>query len=287
MSTPAPALNAWPSVVPPGTTATGVRTVRQALGRFQTILGLSVAVSLLILVESYLTSIGVFERIPAPGSPFSVSWLLGLQIGLAVAVGVAIAILVLVIFVLVVMGAVAWRRGVLAVVAASPELGVAQVDACRQARRDHSTTLWLFLVLVLVAIVVSVAFAGVNGTLSVLGVGTLPGTVGSVATSIATASVLVAIYYYGTRHLAGLISSVASPAQAALLGRGRERILFGAAVGVVAAFSSVSWGFNAAAVVSLILILTGVRMFTRAYDLWLAEHPVVPTPVPAPAFAPG
>lgn len=281
MSTPTPPLNAWPSVVPPGSTVAGARTVRQALGRFRTILALSVATSILLLVESYLTAIGVFDRIPAPGSPFSVSWVLGLQIGVAVAVGVAVAILVIITFVLVILGAIAWRRGVLSVVAAAPEFGAAQVESCRQARRDHSTTLWLFLVLVLVAIVVSVAFAGVNGTLSVLGVGTLPGSVGSVATSLATSSVLVAIYYYGARHLAGLVSTVASPAQSTLLARGRDRVLYGALIGLVAAFSPYSWVFNAAAIVSVILILTGVQMLARAYDLWISEHSMAgPSPVP-------
>ncbi len=268
----------------PGRTAAGASTLRRALGRLETIASLALATSVLVLLEGYLSWSGVLGKIPGPGEPWNFPWVTGVQIGLGIALALAIAVLVIVIIVSAVLGFIAWRRGVLAMVAASPEFGPNQVEACQKARKDFSTTLWLFLVLILAAIVVSLVFVSVNGALAMAGAKALPGTLVSVATSLATGSVLVAIYYYGTRHLLGLLASIATPAETSLLFRGRERMIAGAVVGLGAAFTSVSWVFDAATVVSLVIILAGVLDLARAYDLWLAEHRAPPLMGPAPGL---
>lgn len=263
--------------VAPGSTATGVVTLRSALGRLQTLASIALAISVLVLVETYLSWSGLFGKIPRPGAPFDLSWTVGVQIGIAVAAAVAIGVLVVIAVILAILGLLAWRRGVLAVVAASAEFGPSHVEACARARKDHGMTLWMVLGIVLAAIVVSIIFAGVNGTLAVVGVGTLPGVVGSIVTGLATGIVLVAVYYYGTRHLVGLLSVVSTPAEHTLLERGRTLMLAGAVVGVGAAFSSASWAFDVFSVASLAIIVAGTRDLVRAYDLWLAEHLRPPT----------
>jgi hypothetical protein len=263
---------------PTGGTVTGAAAVRRALGRLRAIAALALAISALVVIESYLASIGVFGKIPKPGAPFNVSWITGLQIGLGIATGIVIGILVLLCVVFGLIGFLAWRRGVLKMVASAPEIGPAQVNACRQARRDLRATLWLFVVFVLVAILVSVAFAGLNGTLFVLGLVTLPGALGTIATEFATGVVLIGIYYFGTRHLVGLLNTIASPTERSLLERGRSLMIAGAVLGLGAAFSAAFWAFSVFAVLSIALILPGVGYLVQAYDLWLSEHRFAPIP---------
>jgi hypothetical protein len=275
-----------PPFVPPGSTAAGARTVRAALGKLHSLASIALAIAVLALVEAYFTWSGIFGKIPAAGTPWNLSWTVSLQLAIAVAFGIAIAVLVIIAIVTAILGLVSWRRGVLAMVAASSEFGPAQVEACRTARRDHSVTLWLFLGIVIAAIVASVAFLGVNGSLALAGIGSLPGSIGTVATALATGSVLVAIYYFGTRHLVELLSAVATATERSLLERGRIRMIAGAIVGLGAAFSTVSWAFDVFGIVSLAMIIPGVRDLGRAYDLWLTEHAVGFPPVRAPGVAP-
>ncbi len=279
MQAPMPAGSLPGGFVPPGSSATGARTLRTALGRLERLVSIAIAVAVLAIVEAYLTWTGVFGKLPQPGAALNLSWSDGLLVGLAVAAAVAIAVLVIIAIVTAVLGLISWRRGVLAMVAASAELGPAQVESCSKARRDHSLTLWMFLVFVLVAIVVAATFAGVNSSLAVVGLATMPGTVSSIATALATGAVLVAVYYYGTRHLVELLAATATEAERTLLNRGRNRMIAGALVGLGAAFSSLSWGFDVLGVVSLAVILPGVRDLARAYDLWLVDHPA-----PAPGL---
>ncbi len=257
----------------------GATTLRSALGRLRAVTWMALVTSVLVLVESYLVEIGTFGKIPQPGGSFSVDWITGVQIGVGIALGVTIAILVVVMIVFGVLGLIAWRRGVLGMTSAAPEMGPAHAAACLQARRDHSVTLWLFLVFVLAAIVVSATFAGVNGILSWLGAGGFEGAVGSAASGLATGAVLVLIYYYGTRHLSELLGAIATPNERALLEGGSSLMVAGAIVGLGAAFSSFFWAFNVFSVLSLAVILPGVGNLCRAYDLWLAEHR--PASVPA------
>lgn len=276
--------NAAGSVVPPfsgtpGGTASGVASLRSALSRLERIVSLALAVAVLVLVESYLTSIGVFSRMPEPGAPFNLSWVTGVQLGVGIAVGITIGVLVIIMIVLAVLGAIAWRRGVVTMTFAAAEMGPAHEAACRAARQDHRHTLWLFLVLVFAAILVSITFAGVNGTLAWLGIGTLPGTVGTIATGLATGVVLVLIYFFGTRHLVGFLTTIATPTERALLERGRSLMIAGAILGLGTSFSSVLWEFNLFAVISLAVVLPGVARLGRAYQLWLSEHRSVPRSV--------
>ena len=264
----------------PGGTLSGAASLRSALSRLERIVSLALAVAVLVLVESYLTALGVFDRMPEPGAPFNITWVTGIQLGVGIAVGVAIGVLVIIIIVLAVLGAVAWRRGVLTMTAAAPEMGPAHEAACRAARQDYSHTLWMFLVLVFAAIVVSVTFAGVNGALAWLGIGPMPSPVGTVATGLATGVVLVLIYSFGTRHLVEFLTVIATPTERALLGRGRSLMIAGAVLGLGTAFASLLWEFNFFAVISLAVVLPGVARMGRAYELWLTDHRSVPRAVP-------
>ena len=270
----------------PDGTVSGAASLRSALSRLERIVSLALAVAVLVLVESYLTSIGVFRQLPEPGTLFNVSWVTGIQLGVGIAVGVAIGVLVIIMIVLAVLGAIAWRRGVVTMTAAAAEMGPAHEAACRTARQDHTHTLWMFLVLVFAAIVVSVTFAGVNGALAWLGIGRLPGTVGTIATSLATGVVLVLIYSFGTRHLVEFLTAIATPTERALLERGRSLMIAGAVLGLGTSFASLLWEFNFFAVISQAVVLPGVVRMGRAYELWLTDHRSVPRAVPRVGVTP-
>ena len=234
-------------------------------------ISIALAVSGLVFVEGLLSWLGLMPSSLAVGPrPFtewwSVSWALGLQI----AFGLSIAVLVIIGIVTAVLGAISWRRGVVTMVADAPAYGPAQVAAAAEARRDHSVTLWLFLVYVLTAVAVAVGFAIVNAVLAGASAASVPEVVISVATGLGTAAVLVLIYYYGSKHLVGLLHSLSSTAGRASLERGRSRMLAGAVVGLGAALAPISWVFDVVAIVSLAIILAGVGDLVRAYAMWLA-----------------
>lgn len=264
------------ALVTPGSTANGARTVRKAIGRLERLASIGFVVSMLATIEAYLAWSGVFGKIPRPGEPFDLAWNVSLQIGIGVALAVIIAVLVIIAVITAILGLVVWRRGVAAMVEAAPEYGTAHTDAVRRARQHQRTTLWLFLAMILAAMIVGIAFAGVNGSLSLLGVGALPGVVGSVAVGVATGLVLVAIYYFGALHLKELLGGIATPTEDGLLDRGRSRMVLGALVGVASAFGAAFWGFDLFGVISIGIILTGVTDLARAYDLWIGEHAPAP-----------
>lgn len=252
-------------------TAWGASTVRKALSRFETLLALALGVSVLALVETYLTNMDLIPTtLPSLTTPVSEwatrAWAFGVQAG----VGLAIAVLVIAAIVVAISGLIAWRRGVLAMAASSAEYGPSQVEAAGRARADHATTLWLFLAWVLVGVVVVAIVASVNYGLDRSGRSLIPDWVGSVANGLATSSVLVAIYYYGGRHLSGLLFAISAPSGRRELARGRNWLVGGALVGVVAALSPLSFWFGVAAVASLALLLTGAHSLHRGYELWLA-----------------
>jgi hypothetical protein len=188
----------------------------------------AVAASVLVLAEDFLSWRGVFQALARLGAgPQSGSWSTGGQIAIRAVLGIAIGLLVIIGIANAVLGLVAWRRGVLGTQRAAPEYGPAHAEACERARADHGTTLWRFLVLLLVAIGVVVALAGVNAAFFVVGLGTVPGTFASIATNLATVAFVVAMYYVGTRNLAGLLSAIASPGERTPLGEGRTLMLGG------------------------------------------------------------
>ncbi len=277
-----------PSVSSRESTAWGVSCVRRALERLETLISLALAVASLVVLQAYLASVRLLDvHLPVGPVPFTEWWSIGLRLGVQAAIGVTIAILVIVGIVVAVRGLISWRQGVRTMAEASSEFGPAQVEAARRARTDHATTLWLFLVYVLAAIVVSGAFAIFNLGLSSANRASLPDVVTSLATGLATSLVLVAIYYFGSRHLLELLSAISSPTGQRLLLRGRNLLLAGALVGVGAGLAPLSWLFDLAAAASLVVILIGVRHLGRAYALWLAgDRPPRPSVAgyrPAPA----
>ncbi len=272
----------------PVSTVWGVSCLRHALERLETLIALALAVSSLVVLQAYLAFAGLLDvHLPVGPVPISEWWSIGLKLGAQAAIGVTIVVLVIVGIVVAVRGLISWRQGVRAMAEASMEFGPAQVEAARRARADHSTTLWLFLVYVLTAIVVSGALAILNLGLSSANRDSLPDVVTSLATGLATSLVLVAIYYFGSRHLLELLFTISSPSGQGLLLRGRSFLLAGALVGVGAALTPFSWLFDLAAVASLVIILIGARNLGRAYALWLAGDRPPPAAVaryrPTPA----
>lgn len=282
MSSTDPASAQAPFSRPYPLTTAGIATMRRALGRLSTLISLGLAVSVLVFAESFLSWAGTFGTIDRIGAgPFSVDWVTGVEIAVAVALAVAIAVLIVLMIVNAIVGLIAWRRGVRSVVEGAPELGTAHVLAVARAREDGSTTLWLFLLFVLAAIVVSATFAGLNQALGFSHVATLPAVVGSVLTGLASSGVLVGIYYYGGRHVTGLLRAVASPTELSRFATGRSRMFWGAVVGLGAAFSSWFWPLGVFAIASLAVILPGVLEIRGAYDLWLSGERAAPGPTRA------
>lgn len=283
-----PATQSVPAPIPPlSGTVWGATFLRAALRRFELLLSVALAISVLVLVEDYLTWSGIATmNMPAGPRPFAEWWTIGLGVGLQVALGLSIAMLVIIGIVLAVTGMVSWRRGVLTMDRASFEFGPAQVEAARKARSDHSLTLWLFLIYVLAAIAVSVVIAALNATLTGASVDRVPEAIASVVTGLATSSVLVLIYYFGSRHLVGLLFAVSAPDGQALLVRGRNLMVAGAIVGVGVSFAPLAWPFDVLAVASLAIILAGVRDLLRSYDLWLAGKRSGTLPIRGPLGVP-
>ncbi len=264
-------------------TLEGASSVRQALGRLRTLISLGLAISVLAFVEGYLSWGGFYTALERIGrNALSLTWWDGVQIALVVALAVAIVVLAIVAFVTAIRGLLVWRRGVLKMVQSAPELGAAHVASCRQAREEHSLTLWLFLVYVFVAVAVS---AGIAGTAATAGT-SIPSWLTSLASGLATGGVLVAIYYYGASHLSSLLGAVATPSEASLLRRGTTRMVAGALVGVLAALSAYSWWFGVIGIVSLAIILVGVGDLVVAYDSWLSARRGPPAPFPGGRAAP-
>ncbi len=269
------------------TSAWGAGHLRDALRSFETLLLIALAVSIVVVAQDALSWAGVFSLHVAAGPrPFADWWSIGVAVGLQVALGLTIAILVIIGIVVAITGLLAWRRGVAAMVEGSPEFGPEQVVATRRAREDHSLTLWLFLVYVVVAAAVSAAFAGINATLSAASAGAWPEVVGSVVTGVATSGVLVAIYYFGARHLIGMIYGVSTPNGRTLLVRGRDRMVWGAVLGTAVALAPLTRVFDLVAVISLAVILSGARDVRTAYDLWLAGHGGSVAPTGGPLAVP-
>ncbi len=272
----------------PGASVWGAGRLREALRSLETLLLIALAVSVIVFVQDMFNWAGLISlQVPVGPRPFADWWTIGLGVGLQVALGLTIAILVIIGIVVAITGLIAWRRGVLAMVQGGTEVGPAHVEGVRKAREDHSLTLWLFLVYVVVAAAVSVSFAAINSTLSAASASTVPEVVASVVTGLATSGVLVAIYYFGARHLLGMIYGISTAEGRALLVRGRDRLVWGAVIGAAVALSPITWVFDLVAVASLTIILAGARNLRSAYDLWLAGQGGMVVPVQGPVAAPG
>ncbi len=283
-SAPAP-----PIPPPPETSGTvwGAVTLRYALYRLRILLEVVLVISILALSLDALGWARVFpSEAPVGARPFVDWWTYGAGIGVQVAIGLAIAILVIVGIIYAVTGAIAWRRGVLTMDHASYEFGPAQVEAAHRAREDHSVTLWLFVVYVGVAIAASVALFALNATLAGFDQRSVPVVVGSTVPGVAAASVLVAIYFYGTRHLVGFLHAIATPEVRTLLVRGRDLMIAGAIVGIGAGLGPIAWPFDALATASLAILLFGANDLLAAYTIWLGGRRSAPLPLRGPQVAP-
>ncbi len=261
-------------------TMRGAATLRNALERFGTLILLALTVSILVFVQDLLRWTGVLSQgFPSATTPVAVWWSTHWDVVVVVALGLTIAALVIAGIVIAIQGLVSWRRGVNAMRDAAPEYGPAQIEAARQARADHTTTLWLFLAFVAAAIVVSIGIGVVNFALDRTNTSRLPDEVGSIVSGLATSAVLVTIYYFGARHLAGFLSVISGPEGRKLLETGRTQLLVGALVGLGASLTALSWAFGAAAIASLVIVYVGAINLRRAYTLWLGGNRVAP---PAP-----
>ena len=77
MAADAPGAVAASFVGTPEGTVSGAASLRSALSRLERIVSPALAEAVLVLVESDLTALGVFDRMPEPGAPFNVTWVTG------------------------------------------------------------------------------------------------------------------------------------------------------------------------------------------------------------------
>ena len=265
----------------------GVGSMRVALSKFAVVLTIAIAVASLAFVEGLLTAVGAVPgTLTAAPGPVNEWWNWGVGVALLVGFGLAMGILVIIGIVVAVQGIGPWRRGLIASVAGLRAYGAPYSEPATRAREDHSITLWLFLFYVLAAIVMSAAVALVDLGVRFTSGSPLPGSVTSSAVGFATGAVLVAIYYYGARHIAGALEPISSERGRALLQEGRLFLLLSPLVGLVAAtFNPFSWAFESVTIASLVLALLGARRLEEAYDLWLGTYRTAPVGDYRPAAA--
>ncbi len=272
---------------PASGTVWGAVSLRRALSRLRGLAAIALSISVLVLLLDAFNSTGILSWVP-PTDLTSVTdwWTFGVGIGILVAIGIAIVVLFCVGIVYAITGAIAWRRGVLAMHAAAFEYGPEHVTAAQKAREDHSLTLWMIVVYVAVGIAVSLVVSGLTVALDNANVGPIPGVATSVASSLAGAVALLFVYNFGSRHLVGLLFGLSTAEGQRRLARGRDLLLAGAIVGLGGAFTPVSWAFEAVVVASLAIILVGANDLLEAYNEWLGGVRVAPLPQRGPQPAP-
>ncbi len=265
----------------------GAVSLRRALSRLRGLAAVAFSISILVLLLDALNWTGVLNW-EAPTNIESVTnwWTFGVSIGILVAIGIAIVALFITGVVYAITGATAWRRGVLAMNSSAFEYGPEQVKAARQAREDHSLTLWMIVVYVAAGMAASIVGGSLSAVLDNAGRGPLPGLATTLASNLAGSIALIAAYHYGSRHLVGLLFGLSSPEGQRRLVRGRDLLLTGAVVGLGGAFVPVSWAFEGAVVASLAIILLGANDLLEAYNNWLSGVRVTPVTMRGPQAIP-
>lgn len=279
-----------PSNPPPMTSGTvwGAISVRRALSRLRGLAAIALAASVLVLLLDALNYTGVVTWGPPPSNPqgFADWWTFGVGIGVLVAIGIAIVVLVITGVVYAITGVTAWRRGVLAMNNASFEYGPEHVKAARQAREDHSLTLWMVVLYIAVGIAVSIVGGAFSAILDNANLGPIPGAATTVASNLAGSVVLVFAYYFGARNLVGMLFGLSTQEGQRRLARGRDLLLAGALIGLGGAFTPISWGFGAVIAASLAIILIGANDLVEAYNDWLGGLRIAPEPIRGPQATP-
>ena len=246
----------------------GIQRLGSALSKFEFL----VIVGLVAVFSGFLLNLADALGLP-PGEtgPGPVIWGVRVpsEIGtvFAVILALSLAVLVLIGIYYLFTGFLEWRRGIwrLRVVAGS---GAATEEA-REARLsldDAHRLVLCFVALIAVAIVVGIALGIVDGALFLAGAPMLTSAVFSIAEGVATGSVVILAYHYGTRHLIRALHT-RLPAQlegAALAAR--NWILAGALVGWVGSFSSLYWPLGVAGVLGAALVLLGVHRLSGMFD---------------------
>ena len=243
-----------------------VRSVRRALGRLETLLVIALALSILGLLLAAAQAWGATAGAEVEVTVAGATWSFGYGTALAVGVGLAIAAFVLVGLVNLVVGLVAWRRGVWSLRRAPSELSGASSAQAEFALRDAQRTIWAAVGLLLAAIAVGTLF-GILDTAQYILHGTfLDPALASLGVGVATGVMGVVVYFYGTRHLMGTVAPLAGGEVATRMARHQNVVLAGAILGWVASVSSLYWPLQAISVVGLAVILAGIHGFRTSYD---------------------
>lgn len=258
-----------PSGSPFGTIE-GARTIRSALGRLELLVAFSIAVSLLSLARSALGALGYGAYSPTAGpGPFNVWWPNPGEI-LSVVLAVVTAVLVIAAIVLAITGWLRWRAGIVSIARSRAEVGGFHASLATRAEGDYHATMWMLVGFVVVSIAVGIALGTVSAA-AALGAPLTPPSAETISfvMGVPAAALLVLVYYFGTRSVRDAIFGASTPQGQAELDSGRTIMLVAALVGWFSVFGAYAWPVNILQVVSLVLVLVGVRRLEAGYDRWL------------------
>jgi hypothetical protein len=263
---------ASPAVAPPGRPAelaprTGhaIRLFRRALDSLELLFLVGMGLTSLTILLQLLAQLGRTGGTPTAG-PFGVYWFPAVGVGLTVVASVGTALLVIFGIVVGIRGWVRWRWAVRELAEAATEMGPSHAVSVGRAVDDVHRTYGSLGAYVLVWILMAAVVGSTDAALALAGLATIPAAAASVAIGLPGAVVLLAVYYFGSRHLVSAVEELTDEEGRVRLARARSLLLAGAAVGWITVFSAVYWPLAFVGLASLGLLLAGVWEYERTYD---------------------
>lgn len=254
-----------------------LRGFRRALGRLETVVAMALAVDVVFLLQNTLRSIGLLDLgVPTGFEAFGVSW--NFHYGDGVDAGLTLLAICFVIIGVVnaVVGWVAWRRGMPALRRAAETSEGARRTTLMGALDDQRWAIVSIVGFIGVAVAIGIIVGLLDAALFLTGNPLIASDAVNFVVNVAMCSVVIAGYFFGTRHL---LRAAAPGAPVRLVDRfssDQDWVLVGAIVGLGATLSAVSWQFQVVSVFSLSLILVGVHGFKTGYTALLPAAPAGP-----------
>ena len=246
-------------------TGHAIRLFRRALDSLELLFLVGMGLTSLTILLQLLAQLGSSTAAPAAG-PFGLYWFPAIGVGLTVVASVGTALLVVVGIVVGVRGWVRWRWAVRELSEAATEMGPSHAVSVGQAVDDVHRTYWSLGAYVLVWILMATVVGSTDAALALAGLATIPAAAASVAIGLPGAVVLLAVYYFGSRHLVSAVEELTDEDGRVRLAQGRSLLLAGAGVGWITVFSAVYWPLAFIGLASLALLLAGVWEYERTYD---------------------
>ncbi|MFI5417479.1 MAG: hypothetical protein ACHQ2Y_01080 [Candidatus Lutacidiplasmatales archaeon] len=288
MNEPAWPQRLWQSATPPGPdTASSVRGLWEALTRFQTLVVLGLAITVLSLIGSGLAAAWNWATIGATAPfPFGPWQTQGIPLAITALVGLGTAILVLICLVVAIRGFLFWRRSSRQLMTSATEFGEPHLSEAKAAWEDSRSALrWVFLAIG-IAIALGITLGITNGVLVLSGQSAMPIQVTGSVSALGASAGFFLVYYFGTRQLVGGVRSLFPPASVEMMTSARSRILLGALVGIPGSLSSVFWPLGLISLASILIILSGINEILAQYEGWLRVHQLQPPRISSPLVGP-